>query len=125
MRRFISLLALVTTVGAAGTAFAQDEPKTKFYDFDDKYSGSGADLVIPAVLPRERDYTSALSHYFASNRLAPNQNVTFNIARCYDRLERPVEAYRYYARYRAVVVKEADIKAADDAMERLRPRLAS
>ena len=35
MRRFISLLALVTTVGAAGTAFAQDEPKTKFYDFDD------------------------------------------------------------------------------------------
>jgi D-alanine-D-alanine ligase len=26
-------------------------PKAEFYDFDDKYSGDGADLVVPAVLP--------------------------------------------------------------------------
>lgn len=26
-------------------------PKAEFYDFDDKYSGDGAELVIPAVLP--------------------------------------------------------------------------
>lgn len=70
-----------------------------------------------------RDYEEALSYYFASNRLAPNPNVTFNIARCYERLDRPVEAYRYYARYRELA-GEKNTAAAEQALSRLRPRLA-
>lgn len=27
-------------------------PRAAFYDFDDKYSGTGAELIVPAVLPR-------------------------------------------------------------------------
>lgn len=71
-----------------------------------------------------RDYEAALSYYFASNRLAPNQNVTFNIARCYERLERPVEAYRYYSRYRSLASEGDDVGPAEQALARLRPRLA-
>jgi outer membrane receptor protein involved in Fe transport len=71
----------------------------------------------------KRDYERALSYYFSSNRLAQNKNVTFNLARCYERLERPVEAYRYYARYRELI-GDGDDAGAAAAMKRLRPRLS-
>lgn len=36
MRRLVSLVVLVATVGVGSTAFAQDDgTKTKFYDFED------------------------------------------------------------------------------------------
>jgi D-alanine-D-alanine ligase len=42
-------------LGSAGQAeasvFGEIKPKAEFYDFDDKYSGEGAELVIPADLP--------------------------------------------------------------------------
>lgn len=46
---------------------------------------------------RAGDYNAALEHFLASNRLVPNHNVVFNIARAYQRLEMYPEAYRYYA----------------------------
>jgi tetratricopeptide (TPR) repeat protein len=42
------------------------------------------------------DYRRALEHFLVSNRLSPNQNVTFNIARAYQKIQRYPEAYRYY-----------------------------
>lgn len=42
------------------------------------------------------DFRRALEHFLVSNRLSPNQNVTFNIARAYEKLQRYPEAYRYY-----------------------------
>ncbi|MFN0247049.1 MAG: TonB-dependent receptor domain-containing protein [Kofleriaceae bacterium] len=42
------------------------------------------------------DFTSALQHFLASNRLVPNRNVMFNIARAYEQLNRFADAYRYY-----------------------------
>lgn len=42
------------------------------------------------------DFTSALQHFLASNRLVPNRNVMFNIARAYEQLGRFPDAYRYY-----------------------------
>ncbi len=45
---------------------------------------------------QKRDYEGALSNYFLSYRLVPNRNVLFNIARCYESLDRPDEAYRYW-----------------------------
>jgi outer membrane receptor for ferrienterochelin and colicins len=43
-----------------------------------------------------RQYESALEHFLASNRLAPNRNVMFNIARVFERMERWSDAHRYY-----------------------------
>src|SRR5215510_9443934 len=42
------------------------------------------------------DFTGALEHFLASNRLVSNRNVMFNIARAYEQLARYPDAYRYY-----------------------------
>ncbi len=42
------------------------------------------------------EFEQALSHFLASNRLVPNKNVLFNVARAYEKLGRYPEAYRYY-----------------------------
>ncbi|MEZ4235400.1 MAG: TonB-dependent receptor [Myxococcota bacterium] len=42
------------------------------------------------------DITRALSYFLASNRLAPNASVAFNIARCYARLGEYAAAYRWF-----------------------------
>jgi outer membrane receptor for ferrienterochelin and colicins len=42
------------------------------------------------------EFTSALEHFLASNRLVSNRNVMFNIARAYEQLGRFPDAYRYY-----------------------------
>jgi outer membrane receptor for ferrienterochelin and colicins len=69
------------------------------------------------------DCQLALSHYFASNRLVPNRNVVFNVAACYEFLERPVEAYRYYRSllYDADDVEERE--TLEEALARTREQL--
>ncbi|MEZ4325008.1 MAG: TonB-dependent receptor [Polyangiales bacterium] len=57
---------------------------------------------------RVGNFLGALEHYLASNRLVPNHNVVFNIARTYQRLEMYPEAYRYYA---SVLAAEEDTEA--------------
>jgi outer membrane receptor protein involved in Fe transport len=42
------------------------------------------------------DFTVALEHFLASNRLVPNRNVMFNIARAYEQLGKFPDAYRWY-----------------------------
>lgn len=42
------------------------------------------------------DYKAALEQFLGSNRLVPNRNVTYNIARCYQELKQFPEAYRYF-----------------------------
>ncbi len=44
------------------------------------------------------EYREALEHFLASNRLVPNRNVVFNIARTYEKLGRYPEAHRYYVK---------------------------
>ncbi|MCA9624684.1 MAG: PEGA domain-containing protein, partial [Myxococcales bacterium] len=43
-----------------------------------------------------QEYKKALEHFLASNRLVPNRNVVYNIARTYERLGRFPDAHRYY-----------------------------
>src|SRR5689334_5598081 len=58
-----------------------------------------ADLqfTVGAEAYSKGQFTSALEHFLASNRLAPNRNVMFNIARAYEQLGRFPDAYRYYS----------------------------
>lgn len=70
------------------------------------------------------DFTSALQHFLASNRLVPNRNVMFNIARAYEQLGRFADAYRYYvdARRGDTEGKLRDQVAA--ALTRIAPQVA-
>src|SRR5450631_1519389 len=51
---------------------------------------------VGAEAYQKGDFTGALEHFLASNRLVPNRNVLFNIARTYEELKAAPDAYRYY-----------------------------
>lgn len=86
-----------------------------------------ADLqfTVGAEAYSKGQFTAALEHFLASNRLAPNRNVMFNIARAYEQLGRFPDAYRYYidaARGEAADGKlQKDVTA---ALARIGPRVA-
>src|SRR5689334_15663049 len=63
---------------------------------DDVADEADLEFRIGAERYTASDYRGALEHFLASNRLAPNRNVVFNIARTYEKLERYPEAFRYY-----------------------------
>src|SRR5436853_217452 len=67
------------------------------------------------------DYKGALEHFLASNRLVPNKNVLFNIARCYEQLKRAPDAYRYYVAALEGETNAAVRKRAEDALARIAP----
>ena len=51
---------------------------------------------IGAESYQKGDFRGALEHFFTSNRLVPNRNVVFNIARTYEQMKRWADAHRYY-----------------------------
>jgi outer membrane receptor protein involved in Fe transport len=85
-----------------------------------------ADLQFEIAIDRYKagDYRGALEHLLASNRLAPNRNVVFNIARTYEGLGRFPEAWRHYAEFAAAEPDAERRAAAEAAMARIAPRVA-
>jgi outer membrane receptor protein involved in Fe transport len=73
---------------------------------------------------RKGDFLGALEHFLASNRLAPNRNVMFNIARCYEQLGRFPDAYRYYVDALEGETDPEIKKAVEDAITRISPKVA-
>jgi outer membrane receptor protein involved in Fe transport len=71
-----------------------------------------------------RDYERALAYFLASNRLARNRNVLFNIARCYEQLRQFPEAYRYYTRALDGETDDAAVARTNEAIARISPRVA-
>src|SRR5882724_9344070 len=63
---------------------------------DDLADEADLQFQLGAGRYREGDYQGALEHFLASNRLVPNRNVGFNIARCYEQLHQYPAAFRYY-----------------------------
>lgn len=104
------MLALLLAVGTARADSGADEADQRFRR--------------GAALFRTGQYDEALLEFFASNRLAPNRNVVFNIARTYEALQRFEEAYRYYAEYRAVEPDPTERAAAEKKLAELAPRVA-
>jgi outer membrane receptor protein involved in Fe transport len=71
------------------------------------------------------NYNEALRSYFTSYRLVPNNNVLFNIARCYEAQNRFNEAYRYYNDLLSgEPLADDDAAEVRRALERLRPKVA-
>ncbi len=80
-----SLLALSFVLGLATPAHA-----------DDLADEADLKFRLGAEAYQRGDYKGALEEFLTSNRLVPNRNVTYNIARCYDELKQFPEAYRYF-----------------------------
>lgn len=77
----LSLLLLVIPASFTRANSVADEAEVNFQLGAERY--------------RLSDYRAALSYFLASNRLAPNDNVRFNIARTFQRLKQYPEAYRW------------------------------
>ncbi len=78
----LSLLCAVFDPALAHANGVADEADLKFY--------------LGAEAYQRGDYRGALEHFLASNRLVPNRNVVYNVARCYEELKQYPEAYRYF-----------------------------
>jgi outer membrane receptor for ferrienterochelin and colicins len=73
---------------------------------------------------RQGRLEEALAAYYASNRLVPNRNVTFNIARCLEQLKRYDEAFRAWVAVEEQNPPESERAVVAAAIDRLRPFLA-
>ena len=106
------LLLLSTMRPARAAAGDADEAELHFQLGADRYERG--------------DFTGALEHFLASNRLAPNRNVTFNIARAFENLGRFPEAYRYYVSVAALPGTEdaQTTKAIEEALIRISKNVA-
>src|SRR5664279_1789665 len=69
------------------------------------------------------DYRTALEHFLASNRLVPNANVVFNVARAYERLGQYPEAYRAYASALSLESKGDARVSIQRELDRIRPQV--
>jgi outer membrane receptor protein involved in Fe transport len=118
MRRVLSRLALALATILAIVVLA---PPAHADDVADE-----ADLQFRLAAEKYQagDYRGALEHFLASNRLAPNRNVLFNIARCYEALHEYPDAYRYYVRASQGETDAGARGRIDEAMRRMAPNVA-
>lgn len=80
-------------------------------------------FVLGAAAFERGELQEALAYFLASNRLAPNANVMFNVARTFEEQGQFAEAFRWYAD--AAALGDAATRAdAERAMADLGPRVA-
>lgn len=114
LRAFVAL-ACAASVAAlhADTAFADgnaDEADLQFEAGAEAYS--------------KGDFRTALEHFLASNRLVPNRNVVFNVARTYEQLKRFADAHRYYVDALEGETNPQTTATIQDAIKRIAPNVA-
>ncbi|MCA9613510.1 MAG: TonB-dependent receptor, partial [Myxococcales bacterium] len=91
----------------------------------DLASEADVQFELGVAAQRGGDCRAALGHYLASQRLAPNPNVAFNVAVCFEQIERFAEAFRYYSDYlETPELPAAERRPAEEALRRIRRRVA-
>ena len=70
------------------------------------------------------DFSGALEHFLASNRLVPNRNVIFDIARSYEELHNAPSAYRYYVEALDGETRADQKQRIEEALKRIAPSVA-
>ena len=88
MPKLICLIVMAAISLSPSPSYA--DPRTGTADEAEMAFQLGAQAYLAG---KTRD---ALSHFFVSQRLAPNRKVVFNIALCFEQLGEAVAAYRYY-----------------------------
>lgn len=79
---------------------------------------------IGAESYQKGDFRTALEHFLISNRLVPNRNVVFNIARTYEQLKRYADAHRNYVDALDGETNQQAVSTIQDAIKRISPNVA-
>src|SRR5207302_5271635 len=108
----VSLALSLSTAGITPSALADDADEAEI------------EFQLGAERYQAGDYLVALEHFLVSNRLAPNHNVVFNIARCYERLEKFPDAYKYYASAASAQNTPERKAAIEEAIARIETKIA-
>ncbi len=106
----VALTSLMCVTSVARADNLADEAELQFQLGAERYTNN--------------DYRGALEHFLASNRLAPNRNVAFNIARAFAALRRFPEAYRYYLEALDGETNESTRRTVEQAMQRINNEVA-
>jgi outer membrane receptor protein involved in Fe transport len=112
-RRIAVLLAIVLGLLFPAPAVADDladEADLHFRIATEKYAA--------------RDFRTALEHFLLSNRLVPNRNVVFNIARSYEQLSEFPDAFRYYTQVLDMSPDEGSKQRAEESLARIKGNVA-
>jgi len=112
------LLVFLMIVTVAMVSFARPAQA------DDTADEADLQFQLGAERYEANDFKGALEHFLASNRLVPNKNVLFNIARTYEQLRRGPDAYRYYLLALEGEKNPAAMKRVSDALARISPTVA-
>lgn len=91
---------------------------------DDLADEADLQFDLGAKSYRRGEFTAALEHFLASNRLVPNPNVAFNIARTYERLGQFPEAFRYYDAALSAETSSQARSVIQRDLDRIRPQVA-
>jgi len=126
MSRAGSILARVAIVFAMAIALSSllALVAAPFALADDVADEADLQFRLGAERYQTGDFRGALEHFLASNRLAPNRNVLFNVARCYEALKEFPDAYRYYTRASQGETDPAARARINDALSRMAPNVA-
>jgi outer membrane receptor protein involved in Fe transport len=104
------------------TAVAMAMPRPALAD--DVADEADLQFTLAAERYEAGDHKGALEHFLASNRLVPNRNVVFNIARTYEQLKRAPDAYRYYVQAADGETDPAAKKRVEESIARITPLVA-
>src|SRR5512142_1291135 len=91
---------------------------------DDLADEADLHFQLGAQAYRAGNYRSALEHFLASNRLVPNANSIFNVARAYERLEMFPEAYRAFDSALTLEGRDDARLSIQAELDRIRPKVA-
>src|SRR5689334_6296080 len=91
---------------------------------DDLADEADLQFQLGAARYRDGDYLGALEHFLASNRLVPNRNVSFNIARSFEKLKQYPAAFRYYTQALDGETDAETRSRVDTALELIKPNVA-
>lgn len=91
---------------------------------DDLADEADLQFLLGTQAYRAGNFRGALEHFLASNRLVPNANSIYNVARAYERLEMYPEAHRAYTSV-LDVEQGADARASvERELSKIRPKVA-
>jgi outer membrane receptor protein involved in Fe transport len=90
---------------------------------DDLADEAELHFTMGAKAYQERNYERALEQFLVSNRLVSNKNVIYNIARCFEQLEKFPEAFRYYDLALTTETNPESISIINEALSRIKNKV--